>query len=155
LIEDFRLLISDFVGMKFVADVMLGSLAKAMRFCGYDVTYNNEADDESLKKQARHRLLLTKDQPLASQLPERCVYLVEGIGTRHQLDEIRLKFPMKNRMPRCMECNGRLKKIRKSKVRHLVPPFVWKKQECFFQCSRCSQIYWRGTHYQNMLRMLE
>ena len=141
--------------MKFVADVMLGSLAKAMRFCGYDVLYDNQADDETLKKKSRHRLLLTKDRPLAKQLPENHVYLVKTIGTQRQLDEIRAKFPVKEMLPRCTECNGRLAKVPKSKVQHLVPPFVWKRQERFFRCVFCSRIYWTGTHYANMLRMLK
>ena len=141
--------------MKFVADVMLGSLAKAMRFCGYDVLYDNHADDETLKKQSRHRLILTKDRPLTKQLRHEHTYLVQSIGIQRQLEEIRARFPIKVSPPRCMECNGKLKKISKSKVQHLVPPFVWKHQEQFFRCGACSRIYWTGTHYENMLRMLK
>jgi uncharacterized protein with PIN domain len=40
-------------------------------------------------------------------------------------------------------------------VQHLVPPFVWKRQEQFLKCSQCERIYWTGTHYENMLRMLK
>jgi uncharacterized protein with PIN domain len=38
--------------MKFIADVMLGKLAKYMRMCGYDVQYYNEMDDASLIEKA-------------------------------------------------------------------------------------------------------
>jgi uncharacterized protein len=141
--------------MKFVADVMLGSLAKKMRFAGYDVLYDNSADDETLKRLSRDRMLLTRDRPLAKQVSKNRVYLVQSSGADRQMTEIRTRFPMKRMRARCIECNAELTRIPKSKLQHLVPPFVWKQQEHFFRCDDCSRIYWTGTHYQNMLRMLK
>jgi uncharacterized protein len=141
--------------MKFVADVMLGSLTKAMRFCGYDVEYDNDADDEKLGKQSRSRVLLTKDRPLAARLTPGRAYLVQSIGAERQLDEIRAKFPLKDAKPRCIECNGTLSHVSKKKVQHLVPPFVFGRYEQFLRCRLCARIYWSGTHYEKMVRMLK
>jgi uncharacterized protein with PIN domain len=141
--------------MKFVADVMLGSLAKLMRFAGYDVEYDNFADDEKLKKQSRHRILLTKDRPLAASIRQASVYLVKSITAQHQLEEIQQKFPTQDKSPRCMQCNGKLSRVRKKNIQHLVPPFVFKRQSNFLRCRSCSRLYWSGTHYEKMVRMLK
>jgi len=141
--------------MKFVADVMLGSLAKAMRFCGYDVQYDNHADDETLKRQARYKVLLTKDRPLAAQLRQDRVYLVQGFGAENQLKELRAKFPLSGVRSRCIECNGKLSGINKKKVQHLVPPYVFRRHTHFLRCRSCTRIYWTGTHYEKMARMLK
>ena len=51
--------------MRFVADVMLGRLARFLRFRGYDVEYDHRATDEELLLKSRRRIVLTKDRPLA------------------------------------------------------------------------------------------
>jgi uncharacterized protein with PIN domain len=140
--------------MKFVADVMLGSLTKLMRFAGYDVEYDNCADDETLRNPS-NRILLTKDRPLAASIPPRRVYLVNSIGGQKQLEEIQKKFPIHEKAPRCMECNGKLSRVRKKNVQHLVPPFVFNRQSEFLRCLSCSRVYWSGTHYEKMVRMLK
>jgi len=140
--------------MKFVADVMLGSLTKLMRFAGYDVDYDNSADDETLRKQS-NRILLTKDRELAASIPSRRVYLVDSIGGQKQLEEVRKKFPIQQKAPRCMECNGKLSRIHKRNIQHLVPPFVFNGQSDFLRCLSCARVYWSGTHYEKMVRMLK
>jgi uncharacterized protein with PIN domain len=141
--------------MKFVADVMLGSLARLMRFYGYDVEYANTADDETLKKRSTYRILLTKDRELFSRVRKDRAYLVQNTGGKNQLREIQKQFPIGNAGSRCIECNFKLRMIRKEKVEHLVPPFVFKRYNRFFFCRSCSRIYWKGTHFERMLRMLE
>ncbi|MCI0413168.1 Mut7-C RNAse domain-containing protein [bacterium] len=141
--------------MKFVADVMLGSLARLMRFHGYDVEYSNTADDETLRKRSVHRILLTKDRALSKRIRKGRSYLVQNTGGKDQLQEIQKQFPVRNTSSRCVECNSKLRSIRKEKVEHLVPPFVYKKYNQFFSCPSCMRIYWQGTHFERMLRMLE
>jgi uncharacterized protein with PIN domain len=82
--------------MKFVTDVMLGSLARLMRFHGYDVEYDNTADDETLKKRSAHRILLTKDRELFKRIRKDRVYLVQNMGGRNQLREIQKQFSIPN-----------------------------------------------------------
>lgn len=141
--------------MKFVADVMLGSLARLMRFHGYDVEYDNQAEDVFLLKRSRYRIVLTKDRALSESIRNGNVYLVRGVGGRNQIQEIRKAFPALNTRARCVECNARLRVIRKQRVEHLIPPFVFQKHESFFHCPFCRRIYWTGTHFERMRRMLE
>jgi uncharacterized protein len=141
--------------MKFVADVMLGSLARLMRFQGYDVEYDNRADDAILKRRSQYRMLLTKDRGLSVQIRSRNVYLVLGVGGTKQLHEILQHFPLENSSRRCIECNTKLHSIRKQKVKHLIPPFVFNKYKDFLHCPSCRRVYWTGTHFERMMRMLK
>ena len=49
--------------MKFIADIMVGKLARYMRMAGYDVMYINTASDDQIIKIAREtdRIILTRD----------------------------------------------------------------------------------------------
>ena len=133
---------------------MLGRLVRLMRFAGYDVEYDNSADDHVLRKAARYRVLLTKDRELAASVPDRRVYFVRTIGGENQLQEIRQQFPESDVRPRCLKCNRRIRKITKTKIEHLIPPFVYKKYKQFYSCPECKRIYWQGTHFERMSRIM-
>ena len=53
--------------MKFIADVMLGKLAKRMRLMGFDVLYDRTLDDNEIIRLSleQNRILLTRDTELA------------------------------------------------------------------------------------------
>jgi uncharacterized protein with PIN domain len=143
--------------MRFIADVMLGRLARFLRFHGYDVEYDNHATDQELLQRSRRRILLTRDRPLAAR--RKNIYLVKTSGAENQLEEIQSVFPLPAgnslRPIRCMVCNSRIRRIAKKKVAHLVPPFIFRRHDNFFLCPDCRRIYWEGTHYEAMMRMIK
>lgn len=141
--------------MRFVADVMLGRLARLMRFSGYDVEYDSSEGDDELLAKSRRRILLTKDHELAKRAAKR-VYFVQTSGGVNQLHEIQQRFPIAGRIaPRCLLCNVKIKRVAKRKVQHLVPPYVFARQNQFRVCPGCSKVYWEGTHFEHLLRMIE
>jgi len=145
--------------MKFVADVMLGRLARFLRFRGYDVEYDRRSTDEELLLKSRRRIVLTKDRPLASRIKNGRVYLVQATGAKNQFTEILREFPqslpLSLRAIRCLVCNTKIRQIAKRKVRHLVPPFIFRRFSAFYFCPDCRRIYWPGTHYERMDRMIK
>jgi uncharacterized protein len=134
---------------------MLGRLARFMRFAGYDVEYDRNAKDDDLFQRSRYRILLTRDRELAARAEKRQVYFVHTTGAENQLEEIRRSFPLHNGTPRCLLCNYPIRKIKKETVRHLVPPFVYRSQSNFFRCKQCGKIYWKGTHFEHMSRVIQ
>jgi uncharacterized protein with PIN domain len=141
--------------MKFVADVMLGRLARLMRFAGYDVEYDSKATDDFLFHRARYRTLLTRDRELSERAAKRKAYFVQTTGAENQLKEIRERFPLENSSPRCLVCNKKISPVAKGKISHLVPPFVYRNQEKFFRCRHCNRIYWKGTHFDRLARLMQ
>jgi len=138
---------------RFIADVMLGRLARLMRFNGYDVENDRTARDPDLLRKATRRTLLTKDRALAASGKRKHVYLVQSVGAEKQLEEIRKEFPQRSNSTRCLVCNHPIRKVRKDKVRHLVPPFVYERQSEFYRCPHCRRVYWKGTHFDRMSRV--
>jgi len=53
-----------------------------------------------------------------------------------------------------MACGGELVELPKEMVGDRVPPrsFAW--QERFWECGRCRQVFWHGTHWQRIAEAL-
>lgn len=136
---------------RFLCDAMLGSLARWLRFCGYDCLYlGTEPDDAELARIAAEdgRWLLTRDRELAAAGPR--TQLVRSGVLEGQLAEVlarhRLPPPEDLDRSRCGECNGVLDEVERDDVAESVPPYVHATAERFRRCRGCGRVYWPGTH---------
>ncbi|MQY79861.1 MAG: hypothetical protein GH151_11800 [Bacteroidetes bacterium] len=144
--------------MKFIADIMVGRLAKYLRMAGYDVLYTNTASDNQIIKKAREtdRIVLTRDSLMLTRREFKkgtVKYLfIKDDKLKNQLNQIKsdLKILLKPNLVRCIECNRKLIKVKKEDVKNKVPPYVYKTQQNFLYCKKCDKYYWRGTHYDNI-----
>jgi uncharacterized protein with PIN domain len=82
--------------------------------------------------------------------------LVAGDDPEAQLRQVIEAFGLEDEraFTRCMECNGLLAPVEKESVKDLVPPYVFRTQTEFVRCAVCGRVYWRGTHWQAMLKTL-
>ncbi len=144
--------------MIFVADAMLGRLAKWLRFLGYDVLYFRDIDDRDLVRIARAegRVLLTRDRTLAERFNVRSM-LIRSDGLREQLLEVFSRFPPGEGAPRrCMKCNVPLEPVaEKTEVRDLVPEYIYIHHDLFQRCPLCGGVYWQGSHARNIMEVIE
>jgi len=144
---------------RFVADVMLGRLAKWLRIAGFDVLYSNSySDDELVELSSREgRILLSRDTRLLVRKAVRDFIFLESGKVEEQIRQI-LRMTQSVRLPgilsRCLECNAFLENIPRSAVRHRVPPYVYQSHGSFKYCPACRRIYWAGTHRQAVLQTL-
>ena len=103
-------------GVKFLADGMLGKLARWLRMLGHDVIYSVEFDDSELLELAKkeERVLLTKDFELYKRAIGRGLdaYYVEGKTEPERLAEVakRYSLPLVIDMDKshCPVCNTKL-----------------------------------------------
>jgi uncharacterized protein len=142
----------------FIADVMVGKLARWLRVLGFDVLYSNAYEDDELIRiaEAEDRVILTRDTRLAvRRMKARCV-LIASDHYREQLQQVIRIFDLKdfNTLSRCIECNALLQAIDKEDVFERVPPFVYLTQERFAVCPSCNRVYWHGTHVSAILKRL-
>ncbi|NOZ25753.1 MAG: hypothetical protein GXO94_06670 [Nitrospirae bacterium] len=140
----------------FIADVMLGRLAKWMRFVGHDVLYFREIDDRELVRMARAegRVLLTRDRRLTEDFKVRCL-LVGSERLDEQLEEVLSEFPPpEGASRRCMRCNVPLETVDKQVVKDAVPEYVYIHHSLFQRCPKCGGIYWEGSHMKNILERI-
>jgi len=145
---------------RFVADVMLGSLARWLRVLGLDVHYDSTLEDSALVELAvaEGRTILTRDRRLVERRLARDHILIASDILDEQLlqvaREARLNQEVPNPFGRCVDCNTRLREISAAAARPRVPPFVAASQSRFRHCPRCDRVFWRATHVAGMERRL-
>ena len=147
-------------GSQFLADAMLGSLARKLRALGFDTEYYRSGDDAGMIELASDsgRVILTSDRSLASRANAKGVaaILVTGgsdgarIGAAAR-GAVHLRTPMVRGDPLCSVCNGRLQKVAKKEILGQVPPSVSARHRLFFRCMSCGHIYWRGSHWKKLM----
>lgn len=136
---------------RFVADCMVGRLAKWLRAFGFDVIYHPFAEDSHLLEWARQRgaILLTRDTRLPRP-PGVKVILIEQDRVEDQVRQVVLEAPIDlskaDPLSRCTVCNEPLVAVEKEAVRDRLPPHVCATQEVFARCPGCGRLYWQGTH---------
>ncbi len=141
--------------MTFVADCMLGRLAKWLRVLGFDVLYFRRAGDDELLNIARKegRALLTRDTGLFERARGGSRLFIESEDWEKQVVEVLRTFGLGGEAApysRCLECNRVLKPLSRESARNLVAPFVLEKAEAFALCPECGKVFWKGTHFDDM-----
>ncbi|WP_447971953.1 nucleoside-triphosphatase [Nitrospira sp. Kam-Ns4a] len=148
--------------MRFLADVMLGKLARWLRVLGHDTAYDRNATDQELIRRAlaEDRWLLTRDGYLAQRKVLRGRRsLLTSDGLDDQLRQLgqELAIPLwvgAETFSRCPDCNRVLKAISASQAAPHVPPFVAARHHLFVQCPGCGRVYWPGPHWTALLAKL-
>ena len=139
--------------IRFLADSMLGTLAKWLRIMGYDTAYDARLDDNALVRLARaeERILLTRDTALVQRKGAQSLFIASEV-LPEQLTQVVQTFGLHadNPFSRCPVCNSPLEDVPKHDAWGQVPPFVFQTQERFSLCPECNRFYWRGTHWQKM-----
>jgi uncharacterized protein with PIN domain len=145
---------------RFVADVMLGRLAKWLRIAGFDVLYSNCYTDDELISLSRteDRVLLSRDTRLLVRRSVCNFIFLESEKIREQIRQVFRATQIKSLpglLSRCLSCNVVLAELTRDRALNLVPTYVFETQEQFKSCPSCRRIYWAGTHRQAVLRTLE
>ena len=137
---------------RFVADHMLGSLARWLRIMGYDTVYDKSLDDPGIANLARaeSRFILTRDRELAK---EPGALMIEADDLDLQLKAIAEKYGLKfhDDLIRCSACNGELADLDKVQAKESVPEGAFENNEKFWKCSKCGKVYWKGTHWHGIM----
>ncbi len=146
--------------MRFIADAMLGKLARWLRILGYDTAYASDiADDELIgRARAEGRFILTRDTGLVKRLKSDEFLFIKENATMDQLSQAVSELGLDTNGPgflaRCVECNTELVEADKDAVRGLVPEYAYHTNREFSRCPGCGRVYWPGTHPGRILRRL-
>ncbi len=146
--------------MKFIADVMLGKLAKWLRIFGYDTLYYHKVDEDQLLRDIQDgRILLTRNNRWRKLVPSHQLFLIWKNDPRKQSKEVIKNFnlcPDKDSiLERCIVCNQILNNLPRTAVEGKVPEYIHNTSKNFLSCPSCNRIYWRGSHRDRMLKEIE
>ncbi|MHA1347260.1 MAG: Mut7-C RNAse domain-containing protein [Candidatus Heimdallarchaeaceae archaeon] len=147
---------------KFYADSMLGKLARFLRFLGYDTLYRSE---ESVVKMLEtssqnNRIVLSKSSDIVNRCNKLNVksLLIDTNDIGYQLKVLQEIFHLEMSIPplktRCSVCNNELIEKNKQEIINLIPESTAKYHDHFWQCSNCGKIYWIGSHWKDIEKII-
>jgi uncharacterized protein with PIN domain len=147
---------------RFALDGHLGRLARYLRMLGFDSAYDNAAADDELARVSAEegRILLTRDRGLLKRSIVRLGYLVRDDDPRRQLVEVVGRYGLADRarpFSRCVRCNGEIEAVERSQVAERLAgePRTLRYFEAFGRCRVCGSVYWQGSHFDRMSRLVE
>lgn len=146
--------------MRFLVTKELGRLCKWLRILGLDTRFIESENRSSIIFEAikESRMIITRDRRLASHHGIKIV-LIKSDFLKEQLKqllgELKLEINPDEMFKRCTICNELLMDVEKSVVKDLVPEYVFQTQQDFVQCPRCKRVYWQGTHWGNVQKILD
>ena len=144
---------------KFLADEMLGRLAKWLRLLGYDTAYARGIADSRLIEIAasEDRIILTRDTKLI--LRRRCgnYIFIHNDHWREQLLQVYREAGLNadSLLTICPVCNEPLRHVEKNSIGALVPRYVYRTHDNFAVCCGCSRVFWAATHAEGIFKELE
>ncbi len=144
---------------RFVLDVHLGRLTAYLRMLGFDAVRPPEARDEELARisSRERRILLTRDRGLLKRNEVTHGYWVRETAPRRQLAEVVRRFDLAGLIrpfTRCLRCNVELEPADREAVGRRVPEGVRERHGEFRMCPACGSVYWKGSHYERMRRLI-
>lgn len=142
--------------LKFVCDVHLGKLAKSLRMFGFDTAYQNNFTNADLERIAleENRTLLSRNAAFSKYKPLQSLTITSE-EPLVQLKNVLEYFDLKDKthpFTLCLLCNAPLQKVLKENVINEIPFNTAAYFREFWRCPNCKRIYWKGSHYERMLK---
>ena len=156
---------------------MLGKFGKILRILGFDTLIASpEMSDTEILNQclAENRSLITNDRLFYNRMgnktnsdgyPAKALLMDSTAPQSNQLklffdffqidrSFIDLEHPEKF-LSRCTLCNGELKNISKEEAKKKINNGTYINQDKFWICSSCHNVFWIGSHWNNIKASLE
>lgn len=144
---------------RFLADAMLGGLARWLRVLGCDTAYDPAMHDPALVAlaAAESRVLLTRDRHLVTHLRPLQSLLITTDAPLAQLRQVvtacNLAAPAEL-FTRCLVCNVLLRPASTDEMASLLPDRARSLPGPVCRCPACERMYWLGSHTRRMRGML-
>ena len=145
--------------VRFIADVMVGKLAKWLRVLGYDTHYQPNYSPEAIDAFVREgRIFLTRHKERAEKLGG--AVLICGNKVSEQLMKLKRELHLEPArsvwFSRCLICNVILRQAREGVVGAKIPEYVlYQNRTNISFCPLCGRHFWPGSHRANMEKQLK
>ncbi len=150
------------IAYRFIADAMLGRLARWLRIMGFDTLYFRKIDDSEIIRIAKQeqRIILTRDTELSKSKKVNHAILIHSNHYQEQLKEILLflkkcPFQLSQLSCRCVNCNGELVLTDKKLILNDTPEYIFLHKNYFLRCANCSKVFWHGSQKEIINKTIE
>lgn len=145
---------------RFLLDCHLGRLTAHLRMLGFDCLYENDYEDSNMAAiaQREERIVLTRDRRLLMRKIIMQGYCLRSLNSLEQLAEVIHRFELMDKIRpfhRCLRCNHPLEVVDKNAIFSRLEPMTRQYFDTFHICPACGQIYWKGSHYDQMQSLIE
>ncbi len=145
---------------RFIVDLNVAKLASLLRMLGFDTAYSPHFSDRRIALIAAYenRIVLSKDIELFKRKKITFGRWIHATHPDDQLIEVIHFFGIKgpfNPFSRCLNCNMPLEPVSKKEIEDRLEPNTRKYFNDFKICRRCDQIFWQGSHFDEMCRRLQ
>jgi uncharacterized protein len=149
----------------FMADAMLGKIARKLRMFGFDTIYDPNIDDIDILNSSKYegRIVLTSDRMLFNRCKKKGIDTIltykdteiENLVTI--FSSLNIKSINSQKLPYlCTRCNGLLDTIiDKNLIKYDIPVRLLCSNKIFYKCTRCRKIYWTGSHTEHISRLVK
>ena len=147
------------MGSSFLADSMLGRLAKWLRVMGYDTHYQPFYGEGFIEQRVNEgRRLLSRHRGSIEHYSNSV--FISSDHVKDQLHEMKSRGNIaperSNWFTRCLICNVPLQTAEARAARENVPEYVFYQNTSDIRfCPSCGRYFWPGTHGGKMIRQLE
>lgn len=142
-------------------DAGLGGLARWLRAAGCDAHWVQDIGDADLvaRAQAMGAIVITTDSFLLdrraiARREVRAIWVPPTLTKFEQLRLARAELDLPENDSRCMRCGGELLQVDKEAVKDRIPPKTYGWINEYWQCARCGQLFWHGTHWKRVTQRL-
>jgi uncharacterized protein with PIN domain len=149
-------------------DAGLGGLARWLRAAGWDAHWVQDITDDDLVRGAEslRAIIITTDSLLLDRRTIvhgqlRAIWVPPSLTKFKQLKLVRAELRERVGISepnlhctRCMRCGGALISISKEAAKERIPPKTFHWVDDYFECERCGQLFWEGTHWKRVSREL-
>lgn len=145
---------------RFVLDGHLGKLARLLRMLGFDSLYRRDFTESGIVdvSSEEKRIILTRDIELLKANAVTHGYWIRSTSPNRQVSEVLERFDLHSQIRpfrRCMVCNATIGSVEKDAVIESLPNKVRERHDEFYRCAGCGKVYWKGTHYQDMMDQIQ
>ena len=143
---------------KFILESNLSKLARWLRFMGYPAhLLEGKISKETLSKH-QDKVFITTSRKWHETAHK--IGMETLLVPRHDW-KLQLRAAIENfnltpelKLNICAYCNTTLRKVSREEIKDLIPPGAYKTAKDFTLCPNCGHIFWKGTHYERMIKTL-
>ncbi|HSA72845.1 MAG TPA: Mut7-C RNAse domain-containing protein [Nitrososphaeraceae archaeon] len=148
----------------FLADAMLGKIARKLRIFGFDTVYDSHLADENILNSPIYigRIVLTSDKELFNRCKKKQIDTIltykdteiENLVTIFRTLNIKyINLPTAPYL--CTSCNGKVDRISdNSLINNKLSDQLLQTHKIFYKCTKCRKIYWEGSHMKRISRLV-